>query len=141
MLSESQAGLQNSLKKLEKYCYKWQLTVNTNTTKIMIFQGNSNVFYKNLSLVEVKEYNFLGNIIDNKGRFKRSAQELSKKGLKAFFSLKKYLSEFLHVPVELSCKLFDSLIRPIIMEVFVISCHLLIDLILKNYIINFVKQF
>jgi hypothetical protein len=48
-------------------------------------------------LAEVKEYNFLGNIIDNKGRFKRSAQELSKKGLKAFFSLKKYLSEFLHV--------------------------------------------
>ena len=79
MLSESQAGLQNSLKKLEKYCYKWQLTVNTNTTKIMIFQGNSNFFYKNLSLAEVKEYNFLGNIIDNKGRFKRSAQKLLKK--------------------------------------------------------------
>jgi hypothetical protein len=33
-----------------------------------------------------------------------------KKGLKAFFSLKKYFSEFLHVPVELSCKLFDSII-------------------------------
>ena len=49
----------------------------------MIFQGSnhsySNFFYKNLSLAEVKEYNFLGNIIDNKGRFKRSAQELSKK--------------------------------------------------------------
>jgi hypothetical protein len=39
----------------------------------------------NISLAEVKEYNFLGNIIDNKGTFKRSAQELSKKGLKAFF--------------------------------------------------------
>jgi hypothetical protein len=37
-------------------------------------------------LAEVKEYNFLGNIIDNKETFKRSAQELSKKGLKAFFS-------------------------------------------------------
>ena len=84
----------------------------------MIFQESnhsySNFFYKNLSLVEVKEHNFLGNIIYNKGRFKRSAQELSTKGLKAFFSLKKkYLSEF--VPVELSCKLFDSLIRPIIL--------------------------
>jgi hypothetical protein len=54
-------------------------------------------------------------IIDNKGRFKRSAHELSIKGLEAFFSLKKYLSEFLHVPVELSCKLVDSLIRPIIL--------------------------
>jgi hypothetical protein len=105
ILSESQAGLQNSLNKLEKYCYKWQLTVNTNKTKLMTFQGSNhsytNFFYKNLSLAEVKEYNFLGNIIDNKGRFTRSAQELSKKGLKAFFSLKNYLSEFLHVPVEL----------------------------------------
>jgi hypothetical protein len=54
------------LNKLEKYCYKWQLTVNTNKTKIKIFQGSnhsySNLFYKNLSLAEAKEYNFLGNI-------------------------------------------------------------------------------
>ena len=70
ILSESQAGLQNALNKLEKYCYKWQLTVNTNKTKIKIF-------YLNISLAEAKEYNFLGNIIDNKGRFKRSAHELS----------------------------------------------------------------
>ena len=78
MLSESQAGLQNSLNKLEKYCYKWQLTVNTNKTKIMIFQGSnhsySNLFYQNLSLAEAKEYIFLGNIIDNKGKFKRPVQ-------------------------------------------------------------------
>jgi hypothetical protein len=86
----------------------------------MIFQGSkhfySNFFCKNLSLAEVKEYNFLGNIIDNKRKIERSPQELSKKGLKAFFWLKKYLSEFLHVPVELSCKLFDSLIRSIILK-------------------------
>jgi hypothetical protein len=47
----------------------------------MIFQGSnhsySNFFYKNLSLAEVKEYNFLGNIIDNKGRFKRSVYQIS----------------------------------------------------------------
>jgi hypothetical protein len=49
ILSESQAGLQNSLNKLEKYCYKWQLTVNTNKTKIMIFQ-RSNHSYSNLFL-------------------------------------------------------------------------------------------
>ena len=44
ILSESQAGLQNSLNKLEKYCYKWQLTVNTNKTKIMIFQGSNHSY-------------------------------------------------------------------------------------------------
>jgi hypothetical protein len=62
-----------------------------------------------------QEYTFLGNTIDRKGRFKRSTQELSKKGVKTFFSLKKYMSNFQHVPVDLSCKLFDSSNRPIIL--------------------------
>jgi hypothetical protein len=60
-------------------------------------------------LAEIKEYNFLGNIIDNKGRFKRSVQELSKKGLKAFFSLKKIL-----------IRIFNSDFAEILQDVFLI---------------------
>jgi hypothetical protein len=90
ILSESQNGLQSALNKLEKYGYKWQLTVNTNKTKIMIFHlrntFESKKIYKQNQLTEVKEYNFLGNIIDNKGKFKRSTHELSKKALQALFS-------------------------------------------------------
>ena len=119
ILSESAKGLQLALKKLENYCRKWQLTVNIKKTKILIFggpsQSNDKFFYKNEFLCEVKEFNFLGNIIDQKGKFKRSFQELSKKGLKAVFSLKKYMADFKHIPVNLSCKLFDALIRPIIL--------------------------
>ena len=57
----------------------------------------------------------MGNIIDSKGRFKRSMQELSKKGPKVLFGLKKYMSDFVNVPLDLSCKLFDTLIRPILL--------------------------
>ena len=61
----------------------------------MVFQRNnspfSEFFYKNQSLTVTHEYNFLGNIIDNKGNFKRSIQELSKKWLKVLFALKKYM--------------------------------------------------
>ena len=50
----------------------------------MIFQRNNSpfpeFFYKNQPLIVTHEYSFLGNIIDNKGNFKRSIQELSKKG-------------------------------------------------------------
>jgi hypothetical protein len=85
----------------------------------MIFHtGNtfqSQFCYQKSELTEVQEYTFLGNTIDRKGRFKRSTQELSKKEPKTFFSLKKYMSNFQHVPVDLLCKLFDSLIRPIIL--------------------------
>ena len=34
ILSKSHQGLQNALKKLESYCYKWQLTVNTKKQKL-----------------------------------------------------------------------------------------------------------
>jgi hypothetical protein len=62
ILSESQAGLQISLNKLEKYCYKWQLTVNTNKTKLMnnlqdnsrfivIQKPNSNKVFLSLILI------------------------------------------------------------------------------------------
>jgi hypothetical protein len=44
---------------------------------------------KNQHLTVTHEYNFLGNIIDNKGNLKRSIQELSKKWLKVLFALKR----------------------------------------------------
>ena len=37
IFSESPTGLQNSLNKLEKYCKNWGLAINTNKTKIVIF--------------------------------------------------------------------------------------------------------
>ena len=59
----------------------------------MVFQRNnspfSELFYKNQPLTVTHEYHFLGNIIDNKGNFKRFIQELSKKRLKVLFALKK----------------------------------------------------
>ena len=85
----------------------------------MVFQRNnspfSEFFYKNQPLTVAHEYNFLGNIIDNKGNFKRSIQELSKKGLKILFALNKNMLNFVNVPADLSCKLFDTLIRTILL--------------------------
>lgn len=37
VLSETKEGLQKCLEKLENYCYKWGLTLNTIKTKCMIF--------------------------------------------------------------------------------------------------------
>jgi hypothetical protein len=56
ILSNTSEGLQNSLNKLEKYCYDWQLTVNTKKTKVMIFQNTQspspNFYYKNVLLTQ-----------------------------------------------------------------------------------------
>ena len=118
ILSKSHQGLQNSLNKLHHYCYKWQLTVNANKTKVMVFQNRYQetkpFSYDGNNLSEVKDFKFLGNIINSCGNFTKTSEELSKKGIKVLFLLRNYMSNFNFVPTNLSCKLFDSLIRPIL---------------------------
>lgn len=118
IFSNSHKGLQNALNKLQKYCFDWQLTVNTNKSKILIFQkvytSTPAFLYNDQPLTETLQYNFLGTIIDHKGCFKSGIQELSKKGLKVLFSMRKIFSNFEQLPVNLSCKLFDTLLRPIL---------------------------
>jgi hypothetical protein len=62
--------------------------------------------YNDQPLTETLQYNFLGTIKDHKGCFKSGIQELSKKGLKVLFSMRKIFSNFEQLPVNLSCKLF-----------------------------------
>jgi hypothetical protein len=40
---------------------------------------------------------------------------LSIKGLKVLFALKKYMLNLVNVPADVSCELFDTLIRPILL--------------------------
>jgi hypothetical protein len=53
ILSETKEGLQHSLDNLSNYCDNWQLAINVNKTKSMIFKQNytktepSFVYYRN----------------------------------------------------------------------------------------------
>ena len=58
-MSKSQSGLQSALNKLENYCHKWQLTINKNKTKVMIFHtGNNFFFIRNQNLLKFKNILF-----------------------------------------------------------------------------------
>ena len=98
LLSETPEGLQNSINKLNSYCNKWQLTINTQKTKIMVFQQknilyNKYDFYLNGDKLEkVLKYKYLGNIIEASGKLTSSHTELAKKGTKVLFSFFKYFS-------------------------------------------------
>ena len=43
LISETADGLQNCLKKLENYCSKWNLSVNVDKTKIIIFNKSGKI--------------------------------------------------------------------------------------------------
>ena len=96
LFSDSSTGLQNSLDKLKLYCEKWHLTVNTEKTKVLIFNKNGRLL-KNYILKfgeeifeKVKKYCYLGIIFCVSGSFKQAVHSLIDKAIKAFFALKQY---------------------------------------------------
>jgi hypothetical protein len=50
LVSESEEGLQNGLNVLSKFCSTWKLEVNTNKSKIMIFNSNGKSFLNHFTL-------------------------------------------------------------------------------------------
>ena len=120
ILSNSEKGLQNSLNNLSEYCDKWQLTVNTNKTKSMIFQNNcckspkSFVKYKNICIENVKEYKYLGCLINSNGSLVNCTSDLTKKARKVLFSIKSLTSEYGQLPIKVACNLFDTMVKPIL---------------------------
>ena len=117
LLSESEAGLQNSLNALHSYCKKWNLTVNLKKSQVMIFNiaghllKNYSFNYGNLVLEIVKEYTYLGIIFTPSGSFTRAISELATKARKAFFAFRKHDRS----PTSISLKFFDTLVRPILL--------------------------
>ena len=116
ILSESAKGLQNALDKLYEYCSQWGLTVNTNKTKVLIFnRGGYPLSQYNFKLngsdIEiVLSYCYLGIIFSASGCFKKACEALTSKALKAFYKFKQ-IHPNNNVPLAL--KLFDTLVTPI----------------------------
>ena len=117
LLSESAAGLQNSLDKLQSYCMKWNLTVNLKKSQIIIFNKSGRLLknfefkYGNINLDIVDEYPYLGIIFTPSGSFAKATASLCDKARKAYFSFRKHDRS----PVHISMKFFDTLVKPILL--------------------------
>jgi hypothetical protein len=94
LLSQSKEGLQNSLNILHDFCYTWKLKVNTDKSKIMVFNSNGkthlNQFtYNNVDIETVANYCYLGMVLKFKGNFNLAINTLMEKPRKAYFKIKK----------------------------------------------------
>ena len=119
LLSESEEGLQNCLIQLYNYCEKWGLYVNVKKTKSLVFNNTGRLFpiklhYDKLEIENVRSYTYLGINFSISGTFTEAKNDLHKRGLKAYFKLKKCFEH--HKPkIKTVLHVFDHTIKPILL--------------------------
>jgi potassium voltage-gated channel Eag-related subfamily H protein 8 len=97
LLSESAEGLQHSLNALHHYCNKWDLRVNIDKTKVIIFNKSGRLFknvhfiYYGNSIECVNEFKYLGILFKPSGSFSAAVDLLCKKAIKVVFSIRRSL--------------------------------------------------
>ena len=120
LLSESPEGLQKQIDKLSKYCDDWKLNINLKKTKTMVFNRGNNliksVFTINKVVLEnVKSMKYLGFTINAKNcSFLPTLDDLTIKAKRAIYALNSKI-KLTRFPIKLALKLFDTLIKPILL--------------------------
>ena len=80
--------LQHLLDKLFIYCRKWNIEVNIDKTKVVVFRNswrpvNDHFFYDNMELQIVDSYVCLGMLLHYNGKFLQTEKRLSQEGARA----------------------------------------------------------
>ena len=120
LLSKTANGLQTLLCRLEEFCTKWNLRVNLDKTKIIIFNKagrvlkGHNFLYGNKLLEHVNEYNYLGIYFRSSGVFTQGIKYLCNKVLKAIFCIRKALmSDCMNTGLYMT--LYNHCVKPILL--------------------------
>ena len=119
IFSETPDGLQKSLDNFEIYCQKWNLTVNVDKTKIVVFRKaghlahNESWTYNNQDVEIVPTFNYLGIVLSSGGSFIPATKTLADKGLRAMHCLLETIKET-QVPIKIMFNLFDSLVASVL---------------------------
>jgi hypothetical protein len=120
LLSETKEGLQKCLNKLEQYCYKWGLSLNTKKTKCMVFNkkqcnNSGTVFtYKNEILEIVKEYTYLGFKLTSNNNTQNTMKDRIIKANRVVNVLRRALYTNGNSNVKVALSLFDKQAVPVL---------------------------
>uniref|UniRef100_A0ABM0MQP8 RNA-directed DNA polymerase from mobile element jockey-like n=1 Tax=Saccoglossus kowalevskii TaxID=10224 RepID=A0ABM0MQP8_SACKO len=133
LLSESKHGLQNAIDSVGIYCKQWKLDVNASKSKIIIFNKSGKILSKNKfkingqELENVTSYTYLGLKINSSGKLSKAQEDLEHRATKALFKMKQLLYSENNIPIKTHLKLFDSIIKPVLLycsEVWASDCIL-----------------
>ena len=124
LMSETSSGLQRLLNRLQTYSHRWHLILNTNKTRVTIFnkkyrvcQNIEKFTFDGNVIDECDNYKYLGVIFSNQpGRFKEHIRYVADKSLRAIITSDIYVRSAVgnELPMRLYFKIFDQQIRPIL---------------------------
>lgn len=122
LLSSSPSDLQHSINALGTHAKTWKLKVNSSKTKVMIFnkQGrlinDTHFMYNQTQCIDiVHEQTYLGINLVSSGKYSNTRETLCKKGLKVLGTIRRMLSNCDFIPINTYNKLFDTIVKPVIM--------------------------
>ena len=120
LLSKTEAGLNNMLKDLELYSKENGLKLNLDKTKCMIFNKTGRKIRGNFNFQENKieitrEYKYLGFVITPSGEITTGLQDLRDRAMRGYHKLKTALNYHFRSRPMITTKLFESLIKPILL--------------------------
>ena len=117
VLSETSDGLQKALKLIDQFCCRWRLKINTDKSKVMIFNNRKekmSAFLNNTLLEQANKYCYLGVILTPTGSFLQTLEYLHDKATRAYFSIHSSLKRIQCFSVQTYLKIFNSVIIPIL---------------------------
>ena len=119
ILSESAEDLQKALNSLHIYCKMWHLTVNSSKTKVVIFSRGKIRLKPSFSfgteiITICDDYTYLGVVFNFNGNFKKAIAKQVSQAKHAMFALLTKAAK-LHLPIDITCDLFDKLVLPILL--------------------------
>ena len=119
IFSETVDGLQTMLNSLFNYCSKWNLTVNINKTKVVVFRNGGKLrndekwTYNGENIEVVDQYLYLGVMLHYNGKFYKTQLNIAAKGRKCLSMLYGKMKNMC-LNVETKLYLFDCYISPVL---------------------------
>jgi len=119
ILAESLDELQKALYAMESYCKENNLQVNVSKTKVIVFSKGKirklpKIVFNNIELDVVFSYIYLGVLFNYNGKFNSAQKNLYDKASRAMFGLIAKCRR-LRLPLDIQLKLFDSVVKPIML--------------------------
>ena len=115
LFSQDPTSLQSMLDDIENYCNTWNLKINVNKTKIMIFENGRHTshdfFLYNSRIDIVTSFKYLGVHLFKNGNWNRTQKRIAQHASVALHNVFIACNQ-LDLPVSQKNKLFDSLVAP-----------------------------